>query len=109
MLAWSIASPDPAIHTGVVFRLFATAAEVISTAPPWSQTRQQSSRLSGHEITRELSTSSTVIGPPNGCVSLECMIARGLSVAHSRVVTAICAKSACVEPHWYMWRVSACE
>ena len=66
MLAWSIASPEPAIHTGFVLRLFATAAEVTSTAPPWSQTRQQSSRFNGHEITREFSTSSTVIGPPKG-------------------------------------------
>ena len=40
----------------------ARSAEVITTAPPPSLTTQQSSRCSGDEMTRDVSTSSTVIG-----------------------------------------------
>ncbi len=98
MFEWLMFSPAPAIHTGFVFTLRAISGFVISTAPPWSVTRQQCSSVSGHEIMRDFCTSSTVIGPPSGCVSFECITARGLRVAHWRVTTAMWAKSSGVVP-----------
>ena len=73
--------------------------EVITYAPPASVTRQQSSRLNGHEIRREFSTSSIVIGSR--------IIAFGFSIAHLRVATAISASCSLVVPYSYMWREQA--
>ncbi len=47
---------------GFLARSRARSADVTTSAPPPSEIMQQSSRWSGDEITREASTSSTVIG-----------------------------------------------
>ena len=57
-----MASPAPNTHTGVWRQLRATSGDATTTAPPPSVMTQQSIRCSGSEMTRELTTSSTVTG-----------------------------------------------
>ena len=61
------------------------------TAPPASVTRQQSSRWNGQAISRELSTSSMVIGSR--------IAAFGFIAAHLRVATATSASCSLVVPN----------
>ena len=99
MIEWQVASPVPSTKTGLLRRSFARAAEVTTSAPPPSVTRQQSSRFIGQAIGFEASTSATVIGSR--------IIARGLSDAHLRVATATSAICSRVVPNSCMWRVAA--
>ena len=64
-------------------------------------TRQQLNRRSGQAISRELSTSSTLIGSR--------IIARGLSVAQRRVATATAANCSSVLPKRCMCRTCGIE
>src|SRR5687768_17076857 len=96
---WSSASPIPSTRIGWDLRSRARSALVSTTPPPASVTRQQSSRLNGQQIIRELSTSSTVIGSR--------YIAFGLRPAHLLVATAISASWSFVVPYWAMWRDAA--
>ena len=50
---WSWPSAVPRTHTGFFFVFLATAAEVMTVAPPPSVTRQQSKRWKGQEIHRD--------------------------------------------------------
>src|SRR5262249_48372223 len=76
------------------WRSRARSALVSTTPPPASVTRQQSSRLNGQQIIRELSTSWIVMGSR--------YIAFGFSPAHFRVATAISASCSLVVPYWAM-------
>ena len=93
------ASPVPSTYTGFRRSDRARSAEVTTTAPPASVTRQQSSRWSGHEIMRDASTSSTVSGSR--------IMARGFSCAHFRVATATSASCSLVVPNSCMCRAAA--
>ena len=72
------------------------SSEVSTTAPPPSEMMQQSSRCSGDEITRDASTSSTVIGSR--------YLACGFMAACRRMVTAISASCSLVVPYSCMCR-----
>ena len=97
----SDASPAPSTQIGSFGKSFARSSLTSTSAPPPSVTRQQLNRCSGQVIRREFSTSSVVIGSR--------IIARGLSDAHLRVVTATSAKSSSVVPKCAMWRTWGIE
>ena len=99
MFWWLMVSPVPSTNAGGLRSVFARAAEVMTSAPPPSVTRQQSRTVSGELTMREPSTSSMVSGVFSH--------AAGLSSAHWRAATAICASCSRVVPYWCMWREAA--
>jgi hypothetical protein len=100
-----IASPPPSTHTGFCLQPRATCADAITTAPPPSEIMQHSSMCSGSAITREPTTSSTVISPvPLNCRSVIACTACGLRVPWRRVATLMAARCSAVVPYWYAWR-----
>ena len=96
---WEMASPAPRIHTGSFGRSFARSSETRTTAPPPSERMQQSSLCNGEQMTRELTTSSTVIGSR--------YMALGLRAAFCRICTAISARCSGRVPNSCMCRVAA--
>jgi hypothetical protein len=92
-------SPAPSRYTGGRGRSLARPAEVTTSDPPPSVTRQQSSTDSGLETIRLASTPSTVSGSRTNAL--------GLSIAHRRAATATSASWVRVVPYWCMWRAAA--
>ena len=85
-----VASPAPMIQTGGFLMSRAISGETKTAAPPPSEIMQHSSRCNGSAMTRDSSTSSTVISSTlTNCRSVIALTASGLRIACLRVATEI--------------------
>jgi hypothetical protein len=99
MVRWLMASPVPSTKAGGLRSDLARSAEVTTSAPPPSVTRQQSRTVSGWLTMRAARTSCTVSG--------SCSHAFGFFNAHWRAATAISASCSRVVPNSWKWRDAA--
>ena len=98
-LKWGWCCPMPKIATGFLGKSRARSALVTSTAPPPSDSSEQSSKRNGAQIMREFWWSWSVIGLR--------MVAFLFKLACLRVEIAISARSSLVVPNSYIWRDAA--